>query len=342
MKKLDINDFNMELKDNEYDKIIEKVKDLFLPLTDRIFNLYNIDCDKNNYSLIEKYFDDNNIYFSEFGIYSNLDALINYENNDDKYEYYSNSFKDRLLLVIGKYNFLVDYFNKYDQISLEISNSSYSDVLNDRRNKVIGKYIELLDYKNKKYELNEDLEYYSNLVKQYYNGFSYFIMEISELINSHRYMTLDYELLKPISLDDAQVILEIDKDLEEFNDYRDVGTWYRDYDLEDGETFDDLIEKHLNRLKDLFREMLSFRNVIVDSDNIFQLTSKIYEVYPFYIDVVKDVTITYNKNEIECLNSIDNIYDYLIKDYKNYDNRMKDYIEYLSEADNEFIDDDFL
>ena len=122
-------------------------------------------------------------------------------------------------------------------------------------------------------------------------------------------------------------------------DYKEFANYYRDFELKDGETYQDLYDREKEKLRKLFMEMLDFLDVSYPSDDFDSLTSLIREHYPYYFDTMVSLKVTLADSKstyIVELNDMEDIYESFSKNYKRHDEFMKQYYD----EGKDFLDDD--
>ena len=107
--------------------------------------------------------------------------------------------------------------------------------------------------------------------------------------------------------------------------------------------YSNLYDEKMEKFRLLFKEMLNFLNIKYEKEDFSTLKSLVYENYPYYTQIIinittklGDINLTYK----EILDSLDNIYKYISKNYRNHEQNMKDYIK--EQEDMEALGDNFL
>lgn len=107
--------------------------------------------------------------------------------------------------------------------------------------------------------------------------------------------------------------------------------------------YSNLYDEKMEKFRLLFKEMLDFLNIKYEKEDFSTLKSLVYENYPYYTQIIinittklGDINLTYK----EILDSLDNIYKYISKNYRNHEQNMKDYIK--EQEDMEALGDNFL
>lgn len=107
--------------------------------------------------------------------------------------------------------------------------------------------------------------------------------------------------------------------------------------------YSNLYDEKMEKFRLLFKEMLDFLNIKYEKEDFSTLKSLVYENYPYYTQIIinittklGDINLTYK----EILDSLDNIYKYISKNYRNHEQNMKDYIK--EQEDMKALGDNFL
>ena len=141
-----------------------------------------------------------------------------------------------------------------------------------------------------------------------------------------------------IALDDLYDIID-----PESEEYKDVGHFYEDTKLEEGQTYKDLYNEKIENFIELFKKMLDYINVQHQNNSFENLKSLIRQYFPYYSDNITslDVMISNPTNTyISLLSDMDMIYNYLNKTYENHEENMKTYNKELEEKEEfDLIDD---
>lgn len=227
--------------------------------------------------------------------------------------------------------------DKYQKINKEIKTEGYETVENKYKSKLIQLFKEMLEYKNKNYSNDWTFTMWLNHIDTHYHYYHDELQDtLYKVVYQEAYIGSDFndddedsieisDIDKIMQLEDLYNIL-----IEKNNDYKKHANDYREYILKDKETYADLYNKQKEKLIELFKEMLDDINYNYDkSNNDFDyLKSIIIEEYPFYTDMLIHLdVIIYNSNEtyISLLNSMENIYNSLAKNYKNREKLLEEY-----------------
>lgn len=227
--------------------------------------------------------------------------------------------------------------DKYQKINKEIKTEGYETVENKYKSKLIQLFKEMLEYKNKNYSNDWTFTMWLDHIDTHYHYYHDELQDtLYKVVYQEAYISSDFndddedsieisDIDKIMQLEDLYNIL-----IEKNNDYKKHANDYREYILKDKETYADLYNKQKEKLIELFKEMLDDINYNYDkSNNDFDyLKSIIIEEYPFYTDMLIHLdVIIYNSNEtyISLLNSMENIYNSLAKNYKNREKLLEEY-----------------
>ena len=168
----------------------------------------------------------------------------------------------------------------------------------------------------KTYDDNDKLIKLLKKVEQYYN---YYILTISDLHSALvGYAEGENIDEQPKRLNNIEILIKVRANYNYLKkNYKENAFIYRDYDLEEGESFSNLYIKYLDRSYDLYREMLDFLKVEYDNKKppIFVI-DKVKKYYPFYIDYIDDNNKPYFNPYAALLTRMDEYYEIMSKNYK--------------------------
>lgn len=349
ISKINIKDYEKEMQEGKYEAVYKDIVDKSMELVKEIGKIKKFEFPEDEegtdlYYSIKSYFDNN---FGQFSSMHNLmENLSNWYYQDD---YIADTKEKKIEYCIKSYNSLVYELARYKNTEKEIDEKGYGKVLKERKEKLLNIFMEMLEYKNKQYDKSWDIIKYIDKIIQYYNYYSDDLMQLKdallgksiefdiekdsvEINNVERIMLIDetYNLFIPLSYDD--------------DGYKDFAYCYRDFELEEGQTYSDLYDLEEEKLIALFKEMLEFVGEETSEDEKYlrDLIDRVIEKYPFYEWRLSHL-ISHNPYEtyIQILDRMENLYEDLSKDYKNYEENMKEYEKNKTENYEE-EDDDFL
>lgn len=309
MKQLNYNDYKEKPIYVVHEDILSKV----LELVYQIIKEKNIDMDKYSYidSEYERIY---HMFYYDVNLCSDIKYLI--KELGIEYET-SNTSNDDIENWIFSYNSLVDEFNDYLDVKKEVDKYGYENVYNNLLEDIKNLMKEMLDYKNKSYNDTDKLSRLLKKVEQYYN---YYILTIddleSALVGFANGENIDEQ---PKRLNNIERIIKLRADYNYLKkNYKENAFIYRDYELNEGESFRDLHIKYLDRSYNLYREMLDFLKVEYDNKKppIF-IIDKVKKYYPFYIDYIDDNNKPSFNPYAALLTRMDEYYEIMSKNYKN-------------------------
>ena len=204
----------------------------------------------------------------------------------------------------------------YKEIEKEIQCNGYENVLNQSQKNLIEKFKEMLDYKGKQYDSNWDFEKFIRVIDNYYNSYTISINEIYQAIN-YKYVRYSLED-EPIPVNETETIMIMRNFLQELSNYKDYAYVYRDFDLNEGQTYEDLYLQEEKKLEKLFKEMLDFLNVKYSEDEKYgeQLRIKVSKYYPEFKESISLLSFpNVDDTYIEMLDTMESVYEKLSKKY---------------------------
>ena len=351
-KNIKIEDYQSDIKQGNYEKIMDIIEGRALDLIKEIAAEQNIELSlENNANKEKKYyaiircFDGNNSYFES--VSALMDMFLDWY-SDNEFKLYSE--KDMVTISIRLYNRVLSSFEKYQEAKEQICEKGYDVLKQQKIDRLIQLFKEMLIYKKVAYEDDWDFykwievmdckyhfyhEEFVNILDAIYTG------SITKKFEDSRYDSIDVDCVEVILMLDSFYDLLTYKD----TDYKEFANYYRDFELKDGETYKDLYDREKEKLRKLFMEMLDFLDVSYPSDDFDSLTSLIREHYPYYFDTMVSLKVTLadpKSTYIVELNDMEDIYENLSKNYKRHDEFMKKYYDegkVFLDDDMEFIDE---
>lgn len=332
INKIDIKDYEKQMQEGKYEAVYKDIVDKSMKLVKEIGKIKNFEFPEDQegiklYYSIERYFDQN---FGQFrSMFSLMENLANWYCED---EYFANTEEKKIEYCINPYNSLVEEFDIYTDTKKEIEEKGYENALEERKKKLIDLFIEMLEYKNKPYDKNWNIRQYIDTIIQYYN---YYSDDLSQLEAALLVKSIEFDMEKDsVDLNNVEVIMLIDEIYDSFiplgddDGYKHYAYYYRDFELEEGQTYRDLYELEEEKLIKLFKEMLEFvgEETSADENYLRDIKDKVIEKYPFYESRLSHL-ISHDPYEtyIQTLDRMENIYEDLSKDYKNYKKNMEEY-----------------
>ena len=323
INRIDIKDYEIYLTEKKYDKVFEDLSEKSIKLASEILKIKDLEI-SNDVSIESKLIKIEILIDRYFGVFRTMFFLMNYLKNWDDDFFETPKYKTTELIV-NSYNLLVDTLLHYKEKEIEIKEKSFEVMRDISANKLRNLYIEMLQFKNKDYDENESLHELTRKVAHYYN----FLQE--DLYNAETALYgafIDVDVEKPeIILNETERIIiadnlisyltpsEIDEGYKAYTDY------YKDYDLEEGQTYSDLYDEKEEKLINLLKEMLEFIGIEVPREkcNLSDLRYLVSEHYPIYEGSLSLLRWG-NPNEtyISKFDTMDKVYERLVNDYKNY------------------------
>ena len=220
--------------------------------------------------------------------------------------------EEKIVHLIRMYNRIIFELKQYKEIEEEIKENGYEKLIEKRKEKLMQIFKEMLEYKNKKYDETWNLRQFAEKISQYYNIYS---DDLWNAVSAANMGSVQYDIEEDsILINEVESIMFVDDFYNlvtcEGDDYKENANYYRDFELEEGQTFSDLYKLEIEKFKKLFKAMLDYRNIEYDkNDNtLYNLKSKVIENYPYYASMLFHLTspnpnITY----IQELNSMEDV-----------------------------------
>ena len=201
----------------------------------------------------------------------------------------------------------------------------------------------MLEYKNKPYKKDFDFEKFVENIDNNYHIYHEILTDTLNHIKLNTvYRKIDINKEESIKTNNVENILALNTLYEILSDkedgYKNYAYFYRDFELEDGMTYNELYNKEIEKFIKLFKDMLDFLNVKYDTNDIFSLIILVKNNYPYYTEILMNLSVTMkdpNLTYIMILDTMEDIYDNLSKNYKNHKENMEKYEKKLKEEENE-------
>ena len=345
-KNIKIEDYQSDIKQGNYEKIMDIIEGRALDLIKEIAAEQNIELSlENNANKEKKYyaiircFDGNNSYFES--VSALMDMFLDWY-SDNELKLYGE--KSMVTICIRLYNRVLSSFEKYQKAKAQICEKGYDVLKQQKIDRLIQLFKEMLIYKKVAYEDDWDFYKWIEVMDCKYHFYHEEFVNLLDVVSTGS-ITKNFEDSRydSIDVDCVEVILMLDSfyDLLTYKDtdYKEFANYYRDFELQDGETYKDLYDKEKEKLRKLFMEMLDFLDVSYPSDDFDSLTSLIREHYPYYFDTMVSLKVTLADSKLTYiveLNDMEDIYESFSKNYKRHDEFMKKYYD----EGKDFLDDD--
>lgn len=336
MNKIEMKEFDKDIKEKNFEKVYWELVKRTIELTKKIVRIRNINLEfpltieEIDFYYVQYLFEKTTPYFESIPMIMNSFSRWNIDSIDHLQE----TEEHKITIYINLYNSALRELQYYQKIEDEIKEKGYQAVEKEHINQLISLFKEMLQYKNKEYQENWNFREWIDSMDTHYH---YYHDELKQ--------TLNVVLFGSYELDDFNDLIEVTevekmiqlKSLyyiltEKENDYRKFADYYKEFDLQNGETYQDLYHDYQEKMLSLFEEMLDYAKAEYDKTrkDFNYLKIMVTDYYPFYSDtllhldvMISDPRVTY----IELLNSMSDIYDSLSKNYKNREQRLKDYQE---------------
>lgn len=326
-----------------FDKIADKSIDLIKKIaTMKGFSLEEIENIEDRETLFyyfEKLFEENSAYFQAIPNLMRNFSIWNIELIDGLGE----TKEEKIEMYIQGYNLTIYEIEEYEFIKNEIQKKGYEKLKNQKIKKLISAFKEMLDYKNKSYDDKWSFEEWIEVIDKYYHFYHDTLERTLTQIQSNtlcRSIYMDYQVY--IKTDDVENLIALDDlycELDpETGDYKDFADFYEDIELEEGQTYEDLYNEKKEKFIKLFKEMLDYINVKHEENSFETLKALIRDNFPYYRDNLISLSVMMSnptETYISLLSSMDRVYNYFAKTYKNHEENLKKYNEELELIDEE-------
>ena len=321
------------------DKSIELIKKIATMKGFSLEETKNIEDRETLFYYFEKLFKENSAYFQAIPDLMRNFAIWNIELIDGLGE----TKEEKIEMYIQGYNLILYELEEYEFIKNEIQKKGYEKLKNQKIKKLISAFKEMLDYKNKSYDDKWSFEEWIEVIDKHYHFYHDTLERTLTQIQSNtlcRSIYMDYQVY--IKTDDVENLIALDDlycELDpETGDYKDFADFYEDIELEEGQTYEDLYNEKKEKFIKLFKEMLDYINVKHEENSFETLKALIRDNFPYYRDNLISLSVMMSnptETYISLLSSMDRVYNYFAKTYKNHEENLKKYNEEL-----EFIDEE--
>ena len=345
--KIKIDEFQEYIDKGKLNIIFNKIADKSIDLIKKIatmkgFSLEeteNIEDRETLFYYFEKLFEENSAYFQAIPNLMRNFAIWNIELIDGLGE----TKEEKIEMYIQGYNLILYELEEYEFIKNEIQKKGYEKLKNQKIKKLISAFKEMLDYKNKSYDDKWSFEEWIEVIDKYYHFYHDTLERTLTQIQSNtlcRSIYMDYQVY--IKTDDVENLIALDDlycELDpETGDYKDFADFYEDIELEEGQTYEDLYNEKKEKFIKLFKEMLDYINVKHEENSFETLKALIRDNFPYYRDNLISLSVMMSnptETYISILSSMDRVYNYFAKTYKNHEENLKKYNEELELIDEE-------
>ncbi len=354
--KIKIDEFQEYICKGEFNIAFDKIADKSIELIKKIAtmkglsleDIENIEDREALFYYFEKLFEENSAYFQAIPNLMRNFAIWNVDLIDGLGE----TKEEKIEMYIQGYNLIIYELGEYEFIKNEVQKNGYEKLKNEKIKKLISVFKEMLDYKHKSYDNKWSFEEWIEVIDKYYHFYHDTLENTLTQIQSNtlcRSIYMDYQVY--IQTDDVENLIALDDlycELDpETGDYKNVADFYEDIELEEGQTYKDLYDEKEEKFIELFKEMLDYVNVKHEEDSFGALKALIREHFPYYSNTITSLSVMMSnptETYISLLSSMDSIFNYFAKTYKNHEENMKKYNEEMQEDDLdeelEFIDEE--
>ena len=349
-EKIKIDEFQEYIDKGKLNIVFDKVANKSIELIKKIatmkgFSLEkikNIEDRESLFYYFEKLFEENSAYFQAIPNLMRNFAIWNVELIDGLGE----TKEEKIEMYIQGYNLIIYELEEYEFVKNEIQKNGYEKLKNQKIKKLISTFKEMLNYKNKSYDDKWSFEEWIKVIDKYYHFYHDTLENTLTQIQNNtlcRNIYMDYQVY--IKTDEVENLIALDDlycELDpETGNYKDFADFYEDIELKDGQTYEDLYKEKKEKFIKLFKEMLDYINVKHEGNSFETLKALIRDNFPYYSDNLISLSVMESnptETYISLLNSMDNIFNYFSKTYKNHEENLKKYNEEIEEI--EFIDEE--
>lgn len=349
-EKIKIDEFQKYINTGEldiaFDKIANKaialVKEIAIMKELSIENLKYLKDIEDLFYKFERLFEENSASFQSIPTLMKNFQRWNIAPEDD----FGTTKEEKINIYIRDFNSIISEFEEYEKVKKEIQEKGYEKLRDDKIKKLISLFKKMLEYKGKSYNENWNFGEWIENIDKYYHFYHEELSNVIEQIDyntMYRNIYVDYQVC--IKTDNIENIIALDElydILSSENDgYKAFAEFYKDIELQEGQTYSDLYNEKIEKFVELFKEMLDFINFKYEKNDFFNLKVLIRNNFPYYQDNLTSLDVmmsTPTETYISLLNNMDMIYNYFSKTYRNHEENMKKYEEELKNAELDFTD----
>lgn len=328
---IDINNFSKMDEEKQYKLLNNNTKKLIK----EICKQKNIKIQNNDfYHASEEIYYNSVCFSSAYSLCNRLEHYINNKNTEDIEEDEDDDIDtgyDKLNIysldaTLGVYNDLVKELKNYKEIKKMIAKEGFTKLETKYKKELIEIFYKMLDFKNRKYNKKSTIE---ELIKEvdlcYHDYYSMWEPLYQILVYNCIYKDTEKDDRWKIMADDVEHLWII-KDTYDFfaedeERYKNYDNYYEDITLEENQTLEDLYDSERKKLKDLYIEMLNYKNVKIEKYEESYLALLVEKNYPKFEDSFN--YFEYAKSSIyysyiDLIKITRDLYNSLKKNYKKY------------------------
>ena len=328
MKKLNINDYQKKIENREWDNIREDILSYVMELVKVLFDAKGIDNKEYEENKEIRYEHIADMFYDDIYTCSSLSYLIN-ELIPKEGDFIDVSTVENW---IDRYNDNEEELEEYLKYKEIVDKKGKEIVHKENLKKVEDLCKEMLQYKNKSYDSNMRLHDLIKKTEVYYAYFTYTFYQLRcALLGLIPHDSIEHDDKGLDSVEKYMVVTSIYNYLKSY--YKEKAFVYRDFDLKDGETLDDIYHKEYIKYRELYEEMLDFINISYDKEAPFyRIRNLIFDYYPYYKEMIENVDKDlFDNSMIAIFSRMEDVYDKIKVGYKNRDKDMKNYVYSIEE-----------
>ena len=325
----DVLDLNSDEKSYEYlfEKVFKLGEEIIKLKNLKYEVLYENDKDMELFCMREE------IYYNSI-LFESYRSLVSYirdwyvDHLDEEFRY-TTEYKSEPIVKV--YNELIDDIEEYKETKARIEKEG---VKNLEENLVKGLreiFCKMLDYKNRKYNKDGSIFDLISELNLCYSDYKWMFDETYTMLRGKCiYRDTERDDFWQIKADDVEYISNLEFTYNFFakneDNYKNYTQYYEDITLKEGQTRKDLYFEQLDKLQELFLEMLEYIKVEIpeeEKNNYYYLRYMVGKHFPYFYH-----TLIMGANEYSYIDSIrteKRKYEYLKSRYKNYEEDIKRY-----------------
>ena len=172
----------------------------------------------------------------------------------------------------------------------------------------------MLKHKNKNYNPTWSFKELTTNTSLYYNYYAYDINLSYQIAisNTIYYKKNDYET----TITDIERIVLLDDIIKKLDTYQDHAYDYQDFELEEGQTYEDLLDLEDLKYIELYKEILDYHNIpYTEDDNIEELAINCYSPLKDILNIVHSASL-HSGTYIDILDTMEKYYNKIKEEYR--------------------------
>ena len=313
MKKyLDIKEFSLENLETSYEEIVQRsfvlIKEVACKrnIEQELEKCVDLQDLHHNFYNIASCFERNNIAFKTVSVLFRQLELW----EEDPEDIFALPKKEKIKLYVNLYNRIVKELELYESIKKEIQEKGYEALKKEKIEKLITLFEEMFRFKNKSYRLDWNFEEWIAQVDEKYHFFHDFFKDTIDAVNSHyRLVEIEDDSEEMVFLDEVEIIETLNSLYEVLEDeedgYKQNAYFYPDFDLKEGQTYEEFYQLEIDKFVILFQELLKIKGVKWKAQDFLSLLILVKKEYPDYGEILFSLQVCFFSPSMTYIQKLD-------------------------------------